>query len=72
MVDLQNIYRAGVMRLEGVEPAIREAAALLTRARDAGIPVFHIQHDAGPGSPYDVTAAIGRISDEVAPRDTSR
>ncbi|KAB7786415.1 cysteine hydrolase family protein [Methylorubrum populi] len=68
MVDLQNTYREGVMRLEGVEPALREAAALLARARDAGIPVFHIQHDAGPGSPYDVRAAIGRISDEVAPR----
>ena len=68
LVDLQNTYREGVMRLEGVEPAIREAAALLARARDAGIPVFHIQHDAGPGSPYDVTAAIGRISDEVAPQ----
>lgn len=68
MVDLQNTYREGVMRLEGVEPALREAAALLSRARDAGIPVFHIQHDAGPGSPYDVRAAIGRISHEVAPR----
>ncbi len=68
MVDLQNTYREGVMRLEGVEPAIREAAALLARAREAGIPIFHVQHDAGPGSPYDVRAAIGRISDEVAPQ----
>ena len=24
-------------------------------------------HDAGQGSPYDVTAEIGQISDEVAP-----
>lgn len=68
MIDLQNTYREGVMRLEGVEPAIREAKALLERARAAGIPVFHVRHDAGPGSPYDVTAAIGQISDEVAPR----
>lgn len=68
MVDLQNTYREGVMRLEGVEPALREAAALLARARDAGIPIFHVQHDAGPGSPYDVRAPIGRISDEVAPQ----
>lgn len=68
LVDLQNTYREGVMRLEGVEPALREAAALLARARDAGIPVFHIQHDAGPGSPYDIRAAIGQISDEVAPQ----
>ncbi|MCJ2037174.1 cysteine hydrolase family protein [Methylobacterium sp. J-068] len=69
MIDLQNTYREGVMRLENVEPALTAARALLDRARGAGVPVFHVQHDAGPGSPYDVTAAIGAISDEVAPRD---
>ena len=68
MIDLQNTYREGVMRLDGVEPALVQAQELLRRARDAGIPIFHIQHDAGAGSPYDVTAPIGRISDEVAPR----
>jgi nicotinamidase-related amidase len=31
--------------------------------------VIHIQHDAGPGSPYDVRADIGTISAEVAPID---
>ena len=67
MIDLQNTYREGVMRLEGVEPAILEARKLLHRARAAGIPIFHIQHDAGAGSPYDVGARIGAISDEVAP-----
>ena len=49
MIDLQQTYREGVMRLDGVEPALREAAALLRRARDAGIPVIHVRHDAGPG-----------------------
>ncbi|KQT09072.1 isochorismatase [Methylobacterium sp. Leaf399] len=68
MIDLQNTYREGVMRLEGVEPALLEAQSLLARARAAGIPVFHVQHDAGPGSPYDVTAPIGAISPEVAPQ----
>lgn len=68
MIDLQQTYREGVMRLEGVEPAIREAADLLQRARAAGIPIFHVRHDAGPGSPYDVTAPIGQISPEVAPQ----
>ena len=69
MVDLQNTYREGVMRLEGVEAALVEARALLGRARDAGIPIFHVQHDAGAGSPYDLSAPIGQISDEVAPRE---
>jgi len=39
----------------------------LDRAREAGVPVFHIQHDAGVGSPYDLTAANGQIADVVAP-----
>ena len=67
MIDLQNTYRDGVMQLTGVEPAIAEAQKLLARARAAKIPIFHVQHDAGAGSPYDVGARIGAISDEVAP-----
>jgi nicotinamidase-related amidase len=69
MVDLQNTYREGVMKLDGVEPALAEAKRLLDRARKAGIPIIHIQHEAGAGSPYDTSARIGRISDEVAPRE---
>ena len=67
MIDLQNTYREGVMKLEGVEPAIAEAVVLLKRAREAGIPIFHIQHDAGAGSPYDLQDRIGAIVEEVAP-----
>ncbi len=69
MIDLQNTYTRGVMELEGVQPALLEAAILLDRARTAGIPVIHIQHDAGPGSPYDVREEIGAIVDSVAPRE---
>lgn len=67
MVDLQNTYREGVMRLEGVEEALVQARRVLDRARDLGRPVIHIRHDAGVGSPYDVTAPIGQIADTVAP-----
>ena len=69
MIDCQNTYRRGVMQLEGAEDAFAEAARVLARARASGIPVFHIMHDAGQGSPYDITAEIGRISSEVAPAD---
>lgn len=71
MIDLQNTYTHGVMALEGVEPAIDEAAALLDRARTAGIPIVHVQHDAGAGSPYDVRGEIGAIVDRVAPATAS-
>lgn len=67
MIDCQNTYRKGVMQLTGVEEAILEAKKLLARARAAKIPVIHIQHDAGAGTPYDVNADIGKICDEVAP-----
>lgn len=69
LIDCQNTYTRGVMELDGVQAALDEAAALLDRARSAGIPIIHIQHDAGPGSPYDVTADIGAIVDRVAPRE---
>ena len=69
MVDCQNTYRRGVMQLTNVEPAIIEAQKLLQMARDLKVPVFHIQHDAGVGTPYDVTAEIGAISAEVAPKN---
>jgi nicotinamidase-related amidase len=69
LIDCQQTYREGVMQLENVEPALEEAAALLKRFRVAGRPVFHIMHDAGSGSPYDINAPIGRIADIVAPID---
>lgn len=67
IVDAQNTYRNGVMQLQGVEPALDECARLLARARALKIPVVHIQHDAGPGSPYDPSAECGAIADKVAP-----
>jgi len=67
MIDLQNTYRKGVMQLTGVEEAIIEDRKLLEMARDHKIPIFHIRHDGGVGTPYDVSAEIGAISDEVGP-----
>ena len=69
MIDCQNTYRTGVMQLTEEEQAIVEAKKLLQRARELQIPVIHIRHDGGEGSPYDLTTDIGQISDEVAPVD---
>lgn len=69
IVDAQNTYREGIMQLTGVEPALDECARLLARARGLGIPVIHIQHDAGPGSPYDIRAENGAIAAKVAPQE---
>ena len=37
MIDCQNTYRQGIMRLEGVEAALAEAARLLARADRARV-----------------------------------
>ncbi|RUO99804.1 cysteine hydrolase family protein [Hyphomicrobium sp.] len=69
LIDCQNTYREGIMQLEGVEPALEQCRDLLLRYREAGRPVIHIQHDEGPGTPYDVRERIGAIADVVAPRE---
>lgn len=67
LIDCQNTYRRGVMQLTGVEDALAEARKLLELARQNDVPVFHIRHDGGEGSPYDLTDDLGAISEEVAP-----
>ncbi|SDJ37393.1 isochorismatase family protein [Streptomyces indicus] len=67
LIDFQNTYRSGVMALEGAEEALAAGARLLERARAAGAPVVHVMNDGGEGTPYDIRAEIGAISDEVAP-----
>ncbi|MBO1766970.1 cysteine hydrolase [Allobranchiibius sp. GilTou38] len=69
MIDLQNTYTRGVMELDGVQAALDQAEELLSNARDAGIPILHVMHDDGPGSPYDLQDDIGQIVPRVAPRD---
>ncbi|WP_318207473.1 isochorismatase family protein [Streptomyces sp. SJL17-1] len=67
MIDFQNTYRSGVMRLDEAEKAVAAGARLLAAARAAGAPVVHIVNDGGEGTPYDIRAEIGAISPEVAP-----
>src|SRR6476646_6616808 len=69
LIDCQNTYTRGPMELVGVQAALDQAAELLDRARSAGIPIVHIQHDDGEGSLYDVRGESGAIVDRVAPRD---
>ena len=69
MIDLQNTYTRGVMELHGVQAALDQAEELLSNARSAGIPILHIMHEDGPGTPYDLQDDIGQIVPRVAPRD---
>ncbi len=67
IIDAQNTYCEGIMKLEGMEKALQECRVLLDRFRKAGRPVFHIRHDAGHGSPYDINNPIGQIVDLLSP-----
>lgn len=67
MIDFQNTYRTGIMALPDAEPALAAGARLLAAARALGRPIIHIVNDGGPGTPYDIRADIGAISDPVAP-----
>jgi nicotinamidase-related amidase len=69
LIDCQNTYTRGVMELEGVQAALDEVEVLLDRARSAGIPIIHIQHDDGPGSLYDIEGESGAIVSRVAPHN---
>lgn len=68
IIDAQNTYTEGVMQLEGITSALAQCKQLLDRFRQAGRPVFHIQHDAGAGSPYDVNSPIGQIVPALSPQ----
>ncbi|OYP10419.1 isochorismatase [Streptomyces sp. FBKL.4005] len=62
LVDYQNTYTDGVMELDGWQPAVDNAKALLKRARAAGTPVIHIV-DKG----YDLKSKAGQIIPALKP-----
>ncbi|MCB1480883.1 MAG: cysteine hydrolase [Rhodobiaceae bacterium] len=67
LIDCQNTYTGGLLKLDGVDAAMENASVLLQRARAVSAPIIHIAHDAGPGSPFDVRAESGAIAAPVAP-----
>lgn len=67
LIDVQNEYRAGPLRLAAVEPAIAKSAALLAAVRAAGGRVVHVAHAGRPGGPFDRAATRGAFVDEIVP-----
>ncbi len=72
LVDIQNDYfRGGAMELVEMERAAESAAGLLGAFRDAGRPVYFVQHLAlQPGAPFFVPDTPGvEIHESIAPRE---
>ena len=67
LIDIQNEYFDGPLKLAGVEAAAQAAAGLLTRARALGTPVIHVRHRGKPGGAFDPDAPRGQIHASVAP-----
>ena len=67
LIDIQNEYFDGPLKLTGVEAAARVAAGLLARARGLGTPVVHVRHRGRAGGAFDPDAPRGQIHASVAP-----
>ena len=53
----------------GVDAAMEDAAAMLSRFRKSGSPVIHIQHEGKLGGAFDLDDPRGAIDARVAPKD---
>ena len=69
LIDTQNEYREGPLKLVGVEAAIGRTAALLHAARRAGARVIHIAHRGAPGGLFDRAQKRGDFIDELKPAE---
>lgn len=68
IIDAQEEYRSGVLRLPRIESAVAEIATLLAAARAAGTPVVHVKHLGIPGGFLDPQGARGQLIPEIAPQ----
>lgn len=69
LIDAQNEYFEGPLKLTGVEAANDVIVTLLTRARAAGTPVVHIRHKGKVGGAFDLDAPRGQIHEALTPVD---
>ena len=53
LIDYQNEYVHGPLKLAGVEAAIERATTLLQAARAAGGRIIHVAHKGAPGGLFD-------------------
>ncbi|WP_115559206.1 cysteine hydrolase family protein [Xanthomonas dyei] len=71
VIDLQNDYfPGGKLPLTGIEAAAANALSVIVNARDTGVPVLHVRHEAAAGAPFLVAGSQGaQTHDTVAPQD---
>lgn len=67
IIDAQNEYRMGDMKLPGVESAAVQILQLLEKARASRTPVIHVRHIGVPGYLFDPEGERGQIFTELTP-----
>ncbi|MET1078121.1 MAG: cysteine hydrolase family protein [Pseudomonas sp.] len=67
VIDAQEEYRSGVLRLPGLDAALTEIASLLAAARAAGSALVHIKHLGIPGGLLDPQGPRGQHLPEATP-----
>jgi nicotinamidase-related amidase len=75
IIDIQNDYfPGGAMELEGADAAAANASKALARARQEGVPVFHVRHlSTRPGATFFIPGTKGaEIHAEVRPLGEER
>ncbi|KAL2760004.1 hypothetical protein ACRALDRAFT_2094968 [Sodiomyces alcalophilus JCM 7366] len=69
IVDAQNEYAKGKLRLSGVESSRPVIASLLSKYRAAGAPVIHVVHATPPGAPvFTPGTELAEEFDELKPQ----
>ncbi len=69
LIDYQNEYRDGPLRLVDADSAIARAATLLSAARGAGAKIVHVAHRGAAGGLFDRGDRRGAFIPDVAPRN---
>ncbi|WP_341303089.1 cysteine hydrolase family protein [Pseudomonas sp. TMP25] len=67
IIDAQEEYRSGVLRLPGLDAALEEITQLLATARQLGSAIVHVKHLGIPDGLLDPRGPRGRHLPEAAP-----
>lgn len=67
IIDSQEEYRSGVVKLTDIDKSILEIQRLLQAARDTGRPIVHLRHLGAAGGMLDPQGPRGQFIPETAP-----
>ncbi len=67
IIDAQEEYRSGALRLPGLDAAAAEIGVLVQAARASGTPIVHVRHLGIQGGLFDPQGPRGQFLPELQP-----